>query len=260
MLVGFRMLLGVKPVPLIETPNVIGVPAITLDAPRAIFGVANIIRSALAELPAASVTTMRSAVEVSVEGTTNPTEWPVYKVPLSSVWTGVPCGRAAGVLPPTFSHVVAVPLTVSVCGESLAKPTPVMATAWPGLTAGSEFSFGVMVNVVCAYAPVEPWTVIVCVPAVVLVGSSMPERRSMPPFVLATVRPTMLVGVAEIGMLSNLTVSVSLALNPAPVIAIVILPPVEVVGALVVGVTWICDAATVKLVVAVFTVSSTDKE
>lgn len=159
----------------------------------------------------------------------------MYKLPSEVVLTVVPAGRAAGVLPPTFSHVVAVPLTVSVCTEFAAKPIPVIATAWPGLTAGSESSFGVMVNVVCAYAPVEPWTVIVCVPAVVAVGSSMPERRSMPPFVLTTVRPTGFV--ALIGLLSNLTVSVSFALNPEPVIAIVTLPPVEVVGVLVVGVT-----------------------
>lgn len=72
-------------------------------------------------------------------------------------------------------------------------------------------------------------------PAVVAVGSSKPERMSMPPFVLTTVRPVAVVAV--IPVLSNLTVSVSSALNPEPVIPIVTLPPSAVVGALVVGVT-----------------------
>lgn len=47
--VGLRMVLGVKPVPLIVTPMPDGVFATTLDEPRTIAGVARIVRSVLAE-------------------------------------------------------------------------------------------------------------------------------------------------------------------------------------------------------------------
>lgn len=151
-----RSELGVKPVPLIETPMLSGVPAITMAEPRVIVGVASTVNVVLAELSAASVTTMFSAVEVSVVGTTNPTVYVLYVLPFACVLTVVPVGSAITGVPPTFSHVVGVPLTVRDCTEFAAKPMPEMATAWPGLTAGSEFSFGVMVNVASAYAPDEP--------------------------------------------------------------------------------------------------------
>jgi len=147
---GLRNVLGVKPVPLIETPIAIGVPAITLEVPIVTVGVFRIVRVVLAELPAASVTLMSSAVEVSVDGTTKPTGTVLYKLPVAVVVTDVPVGSVVAGVVPTFSQVVTVPLTVSVCIEFAAKPVPVIVTCAPGLTAASVPSFGCTVNVASA--------------------------------------------------------------------------------------------------------------
>jgi len=149
-LTGLRMLLGVKPVPESLTPIAIGVPAITLEEPSVIAGVFRIVRVVVAELPAASVTLITSAVEVSVDGTTKPTGTEVYKSPVAFVVTDVPAGSVVAGVVPTFSQVVAVSLTVNVCMEFAAKPVPVIATCAPGLTAANPPSFGWTVNVAVA--------------------------------------------------------------------------------------------------------------
>jgi hypothetical protein len=87
---------------------------------------------------------------------------------------------------------------------------------------------------------------------VVTVGIRKPESISIAPFVLTTVRPT---GVAAVMVVaSNITVKVSLALNPEPVRAIVIAVPKALVGVPEIGLIWICAAATLIVVVAVLIV------
>jgi hypothetical protein len=79
-------------------------------------------------------------------------------------------------------------------------------------------------------------------------GIGKPELISIPPLVLMTVKPT--AGLAVLVVESKFTVIESLALNPEPVIAIVIALPCEFVGVPEVGVIWICAAATLIVVVA----------
>lgn len=199
------------------------------------------------------MTVMRSAVEVSVDGTTKPTGTVVYKPPDDVVTTDVPADSADAGVVPTFSHVVAVPLTVSVCAEFAEKPLPVIAICAPGLTAGSASSFGCTLNVAVAYAPLAPWTIMVCAPAVAAAGMLKPELMSIPPFVLMTVKPT---GVpAVIPVLSNVTVIDSPALNPEPVSAIFVNAP-RVPD---VGLTAIDADATLSVPVAVLTPSDSDR-
>lgn len=73
--------LGVKPVPLIDTPMVVAVPATKLDEPSTMAGVPRIVKIVLAELPAASVTVTLSAPEVCAEDTTKPTVLAAYRLP-----------------------------------------------------------------------------------------------------------------------------------------------------------------------------------
>lgn len=209
-------------------------------------GSPNTVRVVVAELPDASVTTMVSVPGTVVVGTTNPT--PVIKLPVAVVTTGVPAGIAIAGTTAVFSHVVTVPLTVSVCSEFAAKPAPVMVTCAPGLTADSDPNWGIMVYVAVADAPLAPMTLMTCAPAVAAVGIRKPELMSIPPFVLMTVKPTGELAVMVVA--SNITVIGSLALNPDPVKAIVLALPEDVVGVPEVGVIWTCAAATLMVVVA----------
>lgn len=147
-----------------------------------------------------------------------------------------------------ITQLVCVPLIDSDCSEFAAKPVPVTVTCAPGLTAASVPSFGCTVNVAVAYAPLWPVTVMVCVPATTPVGTTKPEHRSMPPFLLITVKPVAVVAVIVVE--SNFTVIGSFALNPEPVMAIVnglvTEPSVPLVG-----VTWTVADATVKSFVTV---------
>lgn len=180
---------GVKPEPVMDTPFTM-FPATIFAEPNVIAGEASTVRLVLAVLPDASVTTMFSVPAAVVDGTTKPTVVLVIKLPFESVTTCVPVGSDVAGVVPTFSQVVAVPLTVSVCSEFAANPLPVMATCAPGLTAASASSFGCTVNVAVADAPFAPMTVIVCAPAVAAVGMTKPELMSIPPFVFMQVKPT----------------------------------------------------------------------
>lgn len=147
---------GVNPVPLIETAMVPIVPATMLGEPTLITGVARMLRVVLAELPAASVIVTTSAVEVSVDGTTNPRVAAASKLPVEPDETVVPTGITVGGVTLVSYQLVCVPLMLRVSTELPAKPIPETVTAEPGLTAAKVFSFGETVNVADAYAPVEP--------------------------------------------------------------------------------------------------------
>ena len=99
-----------------------------------------------------------------VVGTTNPTELAVYKSPVAPVLTIAWSIATAGVTP-VFSQVVTTPSTYRVCSEFAAKPLPVIMICAPGLTAVNAFSWGSMLNVATAHAPLAPVTLIVCGPA-----------------------------------------------------------------------------------------------
>lgn len=151
---------GVKPVPEIETPLSAAVPATTFVVPTAIAGVPNTVRIVLAVLPEASLTSTTSVPGACVADRVNPTATPVYRVPTAFVSTTAWLIDAA-VAPLKSSQVVAVPLTVKVCNEFIAKPEPVMTTFAPGLTAARSVNDGVTVKVAVAYAPVLPATLTV---------------------------------------------------------------------------------------------------
>ena len=74
----------------------------------------------------------------------------------------------------------------------------------------------------------------------------------MAPFVLITLSPTCVVAVIVVE--SNVTVIASPAANPEPVIEILTEPSL-----LVVGVIWICEAATLIVVDAEFIPSDIDR-
>lgn len=102
---------GVKPVPLIITAMVPTVPATMLVEPTLIAGVARMLSIVLAELPAASTIVTLSAVEVSVEETTNPRVDAAAKLPVTAAdETVVPTGiTVAGVTLVSY-QLVCVPL------------------------------------------------------------------------------------------------------------------------------------------------------
>jgi len=154
---------GVKPVPEIDTP--VGMaPATMFEAPKVIAGVPKMVRVVVAELPDASVTTMISAPGAVVAETLKPTF--AIKSPVVPVTTVTPVASADAGVVLVSSHVVVVPLIVSVCSEFAAKPVPVMVTFESGLTAVSAPNLGMIVYVAVAAAPVAPTTLIVCAPAV----------------------------------------------------------------------------------------------
>jgi len=238
--VTLRPVPGVKPVPAIETP--VGMlPATMFEAPNVMAGVPKTVRVVVAELPDASVTTMIRTPGAVVEETLNPTF--AIKLPFASVTTVTPAASADAGVVLVSSHVVTVPLTVSVCSEFAAKPLPAMVTFAPGLTATGCVNWGMIVYVAVADAPLAPTTLTMCAPAVAWAGSTKPESMSIAPFVLTTVRPTGVVAVRVVA--SNFTVNASLALNPEPVKAIVTaLPKVPEVGV-------IDSAAAATLIVVV---------
>jgi len=240
-----RSVPGEKPVPEIDTPVGIA-PATITEAPKVIAGSPKTVNVVVAELPDASVTTMVSVPAAVVVGTTKPT--PAIKSPVAPVTTGVPAGIAIAGTTAVFSHVVTVPLTVSVCSEFAAKPLPVIVTCAPGLTAASDPNWGIIVYVAVADAPLAPMTLMVCAPAVADVGIRKPELINIPPFVLMTVKPTGELAVMAVA--SNITVIESLALNPDPVKAIVLAVPKALSGVPETGVIWTCAAATLIVVVA----------
>jgi len=185
-----------------------------------------------------------------VVGTTKPTELVVYKSPVAPVLT-IAWSIVVDGVTPVFLQAVTTPLTYSVCSEFAAKPLPVITICAPGLTAVNSVSCGSTLNVAIAHAPDAPVTVTVCGPAAAEVGITYPSLINMAPFVLITLRPTC--EGAVITVVSNVTIIVSPAANPEPVIAILTEPSL-----LVVGVIWICEAATLRVVDAELVPSDND--
>lgn len=177
---------GVKPEPAIVTAVGIA-PATMFDAPNVMAGVPKTVRFTVAVLPDASVTTMTSMPAGVVAETLKPTF--AIKLPFASVTTVTPVPSADAGLVAVFSHVVAVPLTVSVSSEFAAKPAPVTVTFESGLTALIDANLGIVVYVAVAAAPLAPTTLIVCAPAVAWVGIPNPVAISIAPLVLTTVKP-----------------------------------------------------------------------
>jgi len=134
----------------------------------------------------------------------------------------------------------------------------VIGTVAPGLTAAGCASDGLIVKVAVAEAPVAPVTVTVCVPAAkpeapaTGAGITKPESSTIMPLVLTVVRPVGVVAVRVVGELCNVTVSVSPALYPEPLNAIVNGTNAEP-GVLEVGETAIEAAAMLKVEAAVLT-------
>jgi hypothetical protein len=123
--VDVRRALGVKPVPVIVTPDGM-LPATIAFEPNVITGLLKMVSVVVALFPAASVTTMVSVPGLAVEETTNPHSVLVSKLPEAIVATGVVAGITVAGVTPTLYQLDCVPFMLKVCAESAAKPVPMI--------------------------------------------------------------------------------------------------------------------------------------